>query len=251
MPTLSIIVRNTTTVALPLTNLIVANHELPPGVDVELTLCNKVHEIQSDPQLQQYIANGDCILNDGTRDLSGEEAANVVAPVVSTASIYDYRSAPEKTIVHGNDLFLVEDSEDGYKKKRVRSEYVVFLGAGTIVYTPEQITETGVVYTKAKTPIPLHGMETIVENAGNYEIEFSGQFACLKGCEIVLVAIYVDDVMVPDTRRIIEAESYVAVQTEALIPNAQAGSVIHVRWWTDRGRKVITEARSLKVRRYV
>jgi len=251
MSTVQIFVRNETAAALPLDNLIAEYHMLPPGVDVELTLYNNVPEIQADPQLQQYVASGDCTLNDGTRDLSLEEALNVCAPVVSTASIYDFNSAPEKSIVHGNDLFLIEDSEDGFKKKKVKSEYVIFLGAGTIVYTPTQITETGIVYTKSKNPILLHGMETTIENEGNYEIEFSSQFACLKGWEIVLVAIFVDDTMIADTRRIIEAESYVAVQTEALIPNAAIGSNIHVRWWTDRGRSVVAEARSLKVRRYV
>lgn len=244
-------VRNVTENPLPMDNLNVENRTLPPEVDIELTLYNKVYEIQSDPQLQQYIEEGLCILNDGTRDLTQEEATNVVAPVISTANMYDFTEAPEKIDVTNNDLFLIEDSEDDYKKKKVRSESILFLGEGTIVYTPERIVETGIVYTNSTDPILLHGMYKEIEEAGNYEIEFSGQFACLKGWEVIMLALYVDNEIVPDTRRIIEAESYVAGLTDALIPNVQQNQIIHVRWWTDRGRKVIAEARSLKVSRYV
>ena len=251
MAVTTIIVRNVTTSSLYLDNLNVENRELPPGIDINLTFYNKVYEIQSDPQLQQYIENNQCVINDGTRDLTQDEAMNVVAPVISTASIYNYTEAPEKIDIHDNDLFLVEDSEDEYKKKKVRSENILWLGSGTIVYSPERIVETGIVYTDSRKPILLHGMEKKVEEDGNYEIDFSGQFACLRGWEIVMVALYVNDDMVPDTRRIIEAESYVAMQTGALIPNAKKGQLIHVRWWTDRGRDVIAEARSLKVSRYV
>ena len=247
----TIIVRNITAAALPLDNLNVENRELPPGVDVDLTATNKVYEIQSDPQLQGYLLAGECILNDGSRDLSQDESLNVAMPVVSTASIYSFNDAPEKSLVDEDDIFLVEDSEDGWRKKKVKSSNVIFVGAGTIIFTPERIIETSLAYTKSKTPIVMYGMEKLIEIAGNYEVEFNGQLACLKSSETVFVAIYVDDEMLPETRRIIEAATYDAVQTDAGIPDLQVGQIISVRWWTYRGRKVITEARSMKVRRYV
>lgn len=247
----TIIVRNVTAAALPIDNLNVENRTLLPGVDVDLTATNKVYEIQADPQLQAYITTGKCILNDGSRDLSQDESLNVAMPVVSTASIYSFNDAPEKELVDEDDIFLVEDSEDGWRKKKVKSSNVIFVGAGTIIFTPERIVETGLIYTKSTEPILMYGMEKLVEIAGNYEVEFNGQFACLKSSETVFVAIYVDDEMLPETRRIVEAESYVAVQTDAGIPNLQVGQIISMRWWAYRGRKVIAEARSMKVRRYV
>lgn len=247
----TIIVRNITAAPLPLDNLNVENRELPPGIDVNLTAYNKVYEIQSDPQLQGYIAAEQCLLNDGSRDLSQTEALNVAAPVVSTASIYSFFDAPEKELVDAEDIFLVEDSKDGWRKKKVQSSNVIFLGAGSIVYTPERFVETGLAYTKSQEPILLHGMEKLVEEDGNYEVEFSGQFAAYRSGEVVMVAIYVDDEIVPWTRRAIEADTYVTVQTDALLTDLQSGQIISVRWWTYRGRQVITEARSMKVRRYV
>jgi len=247
----TIIARNVTAAALPLDNLTAENRELPPDVDVDLTASNKVYEIPAAPQLQGYIAAGQCILNDGSRDLSQDESLNVAMPVVSTASIYSFNDAPEKELVNEDDIFLVEDSGDGWRKTKVKSSNVIFVGAGTIIFTPERIVETALAYTKSEAPIPLYGMEKLVEIEGNYEVEFNGQFACLKSSETVFIAIYVDDEMLPETRRIVEAKSYVAVQTDAGIENLQVGQIISVRWWTHRGRQVITEARSMKVRRYV
>lgn len=247
----TIIVKNITANPLPLDNLSVENRILSPGVDVDLTLYNKVYEIQTDPQLQQYIAAGYCTLNDGTRDLTQEEATNVATPVVSTANIYNFTEAPEKIEIAGNDLFLVEDSQDAYRKKKVKSSNIIFLGAGTLVYSPIRLVETGIVYTSSNDPIVLFGMEFTAAEDGNYEIEFNGQFACLKGKETVYIAVYLDDTFLEDTVRVVEADSYVIGQTEALLANVNAGQIISIQWVTSKQKRVVAAARSLKVSRYV
>jgi hypothetical protein len=246
-----IIVRNITTEPLPLDNLTVENRVLLPNIDVNLSTSNKVHEIQSDPQLRAYIANGWCVMNDGTRDLSQDEAVNVATTVVSTADIYSFYDSPEKELVAADDIFLVEDSDDGWRKKKVKSSNVIFLGKGSIIYTPERFIETGLATTKSTTPVELHGMSKTIEQDGNYEVVFNGQFACLRSQEVVLIAVYVDNEIIANTRRIIEAESYVVGQTDAALENLVIGQVLHIRWWTERGRSVIAEARSMRIRRYV
>jgi hypothetical protein len=190
-------------------------------------------------------------MSDGTRDLAKQEALNVTTTVISTADIYSFYDSPEKELVGADDIFLVEDSDDGWKKKKVKSSNVIFLGKGSIIYTPERFIETGLATTKSKTPIALHGMSKTIEQEGNYEVVFNGQFACLHGNEVVLIAIYVDNEMITDTRRIIKAESYVVGQTDTAIEGLQIGQVLHVRWWTEKGRSVIAEARSMRIRRYV
>lgn len=247
----TIIVRNITAGPLYLDNLSVENRVLLPNVDVNLTIYNRVYEIQSDPQLQQYIIDEKCVLNDGTRDLTQDEAINVAEPVISTANIYKFTEAPEKLELSDNDLLLAEDSEDNFKKKKIKAANIVFLGDGTLVYAPIRLVETGIVYTSSNDPIVLFGMEFTADENGNYEIEFNGQFACLKGKETVYIAVYLDNTLLEDTIRVVEADSYVIGQTEALLENVNVGQIISIQWVTSKQKRVVAAARSLKVSRYV
>lgn len=70
----TIIAKNQTGIALPLTQLSVPDRVIPASpAEIELTLWNTVDEIGVDEELQAYVAAGDVVLNDGTEDLTVDQ----------------------------------------------------------------------------------------------------------------------------------------------------------------------------------
>jgi len=67
---MTIIAKNQTAGALALNQLPVPDNEIPASGQVTLTDYATLNEIQDDVELRTHITAGDCILNDGTDDLT-------------------------------------------------------------------------------------------------------------------------------------------------------------------------------------
>lgn len=138
-----IVAKNNDVVPLKLTNLLAIDRQIPVGGSAELTAYNTIFAIQADPQLATYVTNGKVTLNDGTRDLSADEAIRILTPVVSNTNIYSFNSVTEKTSPVGNDVIIVEDSENQYSKRKVKLSRIVAEGNGE-VNTASNIGTSGV-----------------------------------------------------------------------------------------------------------
>lgn len=76
----TIIAKNQTASALPLTQIPVPNNEVPASGQVTLTGFATMAEIQEDTELSAHIAAGDCILNVDGVDLSAADSAAFASP---------------------------------------------------------------------------------------------------------------------------------------------------------------------------
>jgi len=246
-----IIAKNNRNYDLPLHNLSVTDQKIPANGQANLTQHNTIFRIQADPQIRDYLNTGDVTLNDGSKDLILSEAMSVLTAVVSSTSIYKFTEAPEKISAESGDIFLVEDSSDNFSKKKISAENLVFLGAGTIVYAPQEASSTGIAMTVSQTSVPIPEME-IQLSAGNHIVWFGAQLKIPpSGVQLINIGLYLDETLISITKRVFELKNYYNIQVRTTIENVEEGQTIRAFWSTEKGKHVISEARSLMVHKYV
>ena len=129
-----IIAKNETAGALALSQLPVPNGEIPAGVGstVSLTDFASVAEIQSDDELRAHIAAGDCVLNDGSSDLSQSESLALMSVITSTTG----GSALTGDLADAKGDLLVASAADAFARLPV--------GADALVLTADSAEPTGI-----------------------------------------------------------------------------------------------------------
>jgi len=134
---MTVIAKNQTAGALVLNQLPVPDNEIPASGQVTLTDYAALNEIQDDVELLAHITSGDCILNDGTDDLTQAESLAMASTVSATQS----GTAVMESLVDAKGDLLAATAADIVDRLAV--------GADTFVLTADSAEATGVKWAAA------------------------------------------------------------------------------------------------------
>mgnify|MGYP000323584301 FL=1 len=136
---MTIIAKNQTAGALPLTQLPVPNNEIPASGQVTLTDYATVTEIQDDTELATHITAGDCILNDGVSDLTQAQSL----AIATTVTALETGNALTEAIVNAKGDLLAATGADAVDR--------VAIGTNGDILTADSSEATGVKWVAPET----------------------------------------------------------------------------------------------------